>query len=549
MDTLIRRLFSKQENVHFMTAHFLKLLGVKVNLPSLEDAFEEHPDFPSLLAIKDVLSRFRVDSVAIKLADDRLSEIQLPFLSRTKADEFGAQNFTIVKPLETGGFEFLHPKSGKWVAFEKEEFDGLLTPIALFAEAAEGSGEKDYQAKRKAEARRVASQWLKMLLLPISGLVLLSWLAYMTPGNGAGFLAFFLLYLIGAGVGSLLLLFEIDQHNPLVKQVCSGGSKSTNCNAVLQSDGAKVLGMSWSLIGFTYFLSGLIVFTLADFAGTAYLALMSALSLAAVPFIAYSLYYQWRVVKQWCRLCLAVQVILAVQAAIVLFEGWYMQIAQLPAFPVRETLSLLLIFTLIMVLGESLIKSGKRAREGKKNKQSFIKLKSNPDIFESLTKNQRALSSPSDGLGILLGNPDAKHTLVKVCNPYCGPCAKAHPAISKLLSQNKDLKVQVIFTATNEDNDQKGPPVRHLLAIAQQGDLVKTEQALDDWYLAEQKDYEQFAFKYPLNGELALQREQIDKMSAWCDDVKIRHTPTYFLNGFELPQIYGIEDLDYFLKS
>jgi hypothetical protein len=29
-----------------------------------------------------------------------------------------------------------------------------------------------------------------------------------------------------------------------------------------------------------------------------------------------------------------------------------------------------------------------------------------------------------------------------------------------------------------------------------------TKQALDDWYLAEQKDYGTFASKYPMNGEL-----------------------------------------------
>ena len=41
MDTLIRQLFSMQENIHFMTEHFLKDLGVKVNLPSIEDTVHQ----------------------------------------------------------------------------------------------------------------------------------------------------------------------------------------------------------------------------------------------------------------------------------------------------------------------------------------------------------------------------------------------------------------------------------------------------------------------------------------------------------------------------
>lgn len=68
-------------------------------------------------------------------------------------------------------------------------------------------------------------------------------------------------------------------------------------------------------------------------------------------------------------------------------------------------------------------------------------------------------------------------------------------------------------------------------------------------YLSKEKDYADFASKYPLNGELVLQTEHIEKMHGWCRVVEIKHTPTYFLNGYELPQVYSVGDLDYFLKS
>ncbi|HKJ33478.1 MAG TPA: hypothetical protein VKA34_16700, partial [Balneolales bacterium] len=65
--------------------------------------------------------------------------------------------------------------------------------------------------------------------------------------------------------------------------------------------------------------------------------------------------------------------------------------------------------------------------------------------------------------------------------------------------------MQIIFTASGDDEDQKTAPAAHMLAIAIQKDETKTRKALDDWYNAEEKDYEQFAAKYPMNGEPDLQ--------------------------------------------
>lgn len=72
-------------------------------------------------------------------------------------------------------------------------------------------------------------------------------------------------------------------------------------------------------------------------------------------------------------------------------------------------------------------------------------------------------------------------------------------------------------------------------------------QALDDWYLADKKDYDLFATKYPMNGELTRQRDKIESMDKWCKAMDIHATPTLFINGYQLPDAYGIEELQYFL--
>jgi protein-disulfide isomerase len=145
-------------------------------------------------------------------------------------------------------------------------------------------------------------------------------------------------------------------------------------------------------------------------------------------------------------------------------------------------------------------------------------------------------------LGITIGNSSATNHIIKVCNPYCGPCAKAHEVLEELLHQ-KNVKVTILFNATNNENDIKALPTRHLLAIAALGDNTKTRQALDHWYLSERKDYELFANRYPMNGELNEQIEKIKKMQEWCSRAAITHTPTIFLNGHRLPENYTLEEI------
>jgi hypothetical protein len=111
------------------------------------------------------------------------------------------------------------------------------------------------------------------------------------------------------------------------------------------------------------------------------------------------------------------------------------------------------------------------------------------------------------------------------------------------------VKVQIIFTGTEGDQGQRSMISRHFLALYEKNDLHLMENALSEWYSAGKKDYEAFAAKYPMNGELQLQENKLSDMSRWCKKTEITFTPTIFINGHQLPEIYTIEDLKYFLPA
>lgn len=171
---------------------------------------------------------------------------------------------------------------------------------------------------------------------------------------------------------------------------------------------------------------------------------------------------------------------------------------------------------------------------------------SNKELFEYFLSSSRKITTNPDGLGIFLKGANSKYHVLKVCNPYCGLCARTHPLLEQLY-ETGNIDLQIVFVPGGGD-EIRIKIIGHLMGIASVGNLQQIRQALDDWYLQDQKDYDAFAAKYPLNGELAKQESKIKAMLDWAEKEQITHTPTIFINGYELPSAYAVEDLKYVLQ-
>jgi uncharacterized membrane protein/thiol-disulfide isomerase/thioredoxin len=357
-----------------------------------------------------------------------------------------------------------------------------------------------------------------------------------------------LLKLAGILITSLLLWYEVDKFNPGVQKICKGAGAKVNCNAVLNSQGAKLFSFaSWSEMGFFYFAGGFLALSLQPNQGLIHIIALA--NLLTLPYVCFSLYYQWKIVRHWCPLCLAVQSIFFIEFLNNCFSGTLSFTNISSAFTFSNTGLLLITFIIPLMFWYFIKPHLLKGKKGRDYKYELARLKANPDIFESLLQGQKKIVQNTDGLGVILGNPSGANTIIQICNPYCGPCARAHLEIDKLLHENNDLKVQIIFTASANKNDITAQPVRHFLAINEKADTKLIEKALDDWYLTEEKDYNKFAAKYPLNGEISHQDQKLSLMHKWCNEVGIQFTPTFFFNGYQLPEIYNLSDLRYFLNA
>ncbi len=556
MKFTISGLFRPKSNIIEITLLLVKLLKANISESTIRRELEEHPNYASLLSISDVLSNYGIKNICVNFLPEKFIKVPAPFITQIKEKNSAIEFFTIVKQLDQDTITFFEPEIHRWKTISIDEFLKICTRLVLLTEIGKYAGEKEFALKTRIEKRNYFFLSLTFLWLPII-IIIYCVFAIIKYNLIALFPVFYaIITIIGAFISVLLILYELDEFNPLFKQLCKAGKK-VNCSAILQAKASKIAGLSWSTLGVSYFTGNLILLLFMGITSPKVLFASAWFNVLSIPFVFFSVYYQWRIAKQWCLLCLAIQIILLLQFGIAFRAGWHSLltiISILPLIFIQEISA----FAIPLILISILLPALNKEKERKQIYTELQRLKHDPQIFEILLSKQKRLLQDSEGLGILLGNSKASCKIIKICNPYCAPCAKAHVTIEELLCNNPEIQLQIIFSVTKQEDDYRNEPVKHLLAIDELNDQGVKIRALEDWYLAEKKDYEAFAKKYPMNCDLKHQMSKIEDMNKWCEQVEISFTPTFFLsmslsNGEmtpfrQLPEIYNAAHLKYFLS-
>lgn len=522
------------------------LLGLRVTETTMKRDLVESPHYPSLLSLSDTFDRYGIPNAAYRLEAEKLGEISPPFIAFLSTHG-NLTDFVLVTAMTDDQVRFVY-RGSRTEKLSRQEFVKRYHEIVWLAEPGASGippGEKDYEKKRSEERTARIKKGSGVALITLALLMIAAWDLGLFSGvvmGGAGMAAFLSLLVTkvaGLSLAVLLLLYETGSGGDFVRNICQAGVQ-TDCGAVLGSKAASVGGVTWSEAGLCYFattLSGLL-FPGVPFAEKAWWLCWGGF--LAVLYTPFSLYYQWRVVKQWCPLCLRIQAVLVMEAvwsAIV-----YGDLAPAPSVPTLAAVAICAVWPVaaLAVIKPLLI----RVRDAEQYRGAYKRLRANPDLFEGLLRQQPQSPEAGAGVGILLGNPDAPIRIIKVCNPYCGPCAKAHPVLAEILDRNRNIQLRIVFSTGEAPDDRRAVAVRHFMTLAARNEPGLIERALNDWYGAPEKDYPVFLGKYPLKeGEGARALAEIAAMNEWCKQAEIAYTPTIFVNGYRLPEDYGAEDL------
>jgi len=528
----------ENENILYATSKLLQLLNVKVAISSLKNVLLSHPNYLSLFSISESLQQLKLETSALSIDKEEIHDLPCPFIAYLPA----GRRFITVAEVTHNIITYYDSGKGKKL-INKTHFFQQWDGVVLLANATEYSDDPEYKNIRRSEKVSYIKLPLFLCFLFIAGIMRL-----INTGN-LYFSTLIVCNYAGLIVSLLLLLYEYDQENSLIKQICSVGVR-TNCAAVLNSKASRLTHLlSWSEIGFTYFSGGLLLQLLT---GIHALVFLYWLNIAAFPFILLSLWYQAVIIKQWCVLCIVTQIILLTQfcSAVINHIPFHLAVSIIST-------SSLINFALAFVLPaftwffiKPLIH---KARTTDFQKFQLARIKNNRDVFVSMLQKQPQVTGDLTGLGITLGNPAAQNTLITVCSPYCGPCERAHLKIETLIKSNPNWKVQIVFPARIIDNDLKYNTVSYLMAVSeesnQQGKGWMKQQVLTDWYHSSKdhaERFEELVNRYPLTTDKKRQDQVIRAMDDWCRDNAVKFTPTFFVNGHRLPDEYDISDLQYF---
>jgi uncharacterized membrane protein len=534
-----------------IATEYVKALDVKVTRSSFRQAFEQHPHYPSVFALKKAFTRFDIESGAFDVPAQELQNLEAPFMAYMRLD--GWNDFVLVTSMDHENVTYLTGNK-KLKKESKQKFLDDYRKVVFVAEGTDRSGEIDYKEKLQQEFRASNKEkaiaaggilavviGMSMLMLPLIsvGEYLLAW--------AFGTISF--IKLGGVAATILLLMHEIDSTNSVTRNICSATRKA-NCDAILSGKGSRIFGVSWSEIGFFYFAATTLLLFLPILTAPTKIALLALSGTIISPFVLFSVYYQWRIAKQWCVLCLAVQSAIVLELLWSIGFFWIYPGSVLISSDIISIASGVLLSALIPATAWYGLKpvfiSAKKSSESLAEQK---RLKYNPEIFNALLQQQDSIVDGWQSIGITVGNPNAKHTIIKVCNPFCGPCAVAHPQLEDLVRSNPDYKLKIIFTTQNTPDDDGRDIVRHLMAIDEQKNNAATTHALDAWYDAPKRNYNDFVSKFPMNGDIERQNEKLEAMSKWCMLAEINYTPTIFINGKWLPVGYNIEDLKNILQK
>jgi len=509
----------------------------------LNELLELHNDYPSLLAIKDVLWEYRVESSAIRKNDYCYSDFEAPFICSIQKEHWSKESFVVVTDAYEGLLTYINPENDRPETIYIEEFNKIDKGIILLVNGENATNEIGYEANKRQEIVNNIVNLLPFIVL--TGLLLIAGINLLSIDNRLIIaLSFGYLFsgIAGVLISFMLVMHEMDSYNPFIREVCGMFGKQSSCQTVLSSSTSSFLGVSWSIWGFAYFTS-LLISTIFFSGSISNIINWSIVSILISPYILFSIYYQWKVVKAWCPLCLLIQMLILINLTLGITALYF---SSFRGFDIHQLLISFIMGIGILSIISMIIPAFKDAKKTKEYLMRWRKLHYKSEVFNALLRDRQP-AIYYDDLGILLGDVEAPNEIVKVCNPYCGPCSQAHPELDAILKNNLNVKVRVIFTATGQNDDYRTAPVRHLLAVEEKYGKEEVHEALSDWYSSGKKDYGSFALKYPVNGSLDLQDAKILKMREWCDNMKIRVTPTFFVNGHEMPENYSIKDLKNFL--
>lgn len=498
---------------------FLDALEVRYTKKYADSLYDEHPHRGNMYGLQQMLGVYGIRTLGVYLEEKDLTRLNYPCVLHTGND------FAVA--LDCDDSRIVSWQRGRKQAFTHEAFRQEWTGNALVVEEAQEAREPDFGLHRREallSAARSHSLSVLLAMAAVAGLV----------AHGAALPASALWWLALNGLGlclcALLLQKQLYGESPYADRVCSLFHQA-DCDGLLRDGAARVWGFSWSEVGLGYFAAAILVGALCPPAA----GVLLGANLAAMAFGLWSIYYQWRVARRWCVLCVAVQAVAWTAGLVALCGAPYFVPTAGTGFWTAWTFAA----CIVSVHGYAAHRQAERERAGAV--QRFRSLKADADVAGALMGRSTHYAVSDADSSILFGNRAARLRITILSNPHCNPCARLHHRVDALLkAHGSDLCVQYVFMAFSERLEDS---CRYLISRYDPNDPAGTLRAYAEWYAGGKDRYEDIVATQAERLHTPEVEQEVQKHFHWRRTNGLASTPTILVNGYLLPREYELEDL------
>lgn len=519
-------IFRKRTMNDFFSFLFQYLEKEKIPFDKPEFLFQiqSHPNYPSLLAISETLSFFKIENMAARVEFSEIDNMPDRFITLL-SENLSVPHFYFIEKKDNSYF---CTKDKNTIEVSKSVLETRWTDMVLLAE--------NRQIEDSLKIEKLEWNWVLLSLF----FVLFGATLFLYGGNLRQH--FFLVFpTIGIFLSIAAFNDFFGKNSKSLNGFCNKVT-SNSCTSIVNHDRWKIFKLfnfiDLSILFFTSQFLGLFILTLSG-DSVSFFMIQKIILLISLPVILISLYFQKNVEKNWYSICL-------MTIGVVLFEMIYCVLFQMDNFIIsyKSVFVFSLVFSTVSFVWYFFKKILMERKEFKFKANSF---RSNYEIFKILLKQKERISLPYTP--IILGNKESKTQITIITNPFCGPCKDVHEILDKILEKHeKYLQVKIIFkTDIDIEGVENKKFFRALMGVYFEKGETQFREVLNYWFkVVNVNDWMQF---FKTEADVEKVEAIYNLQSDWCRENSFSYTPVIFINGYEYPSVYDRENLYFFINE
>lgn len=509
---------------------YLKSKGISIDQNEFIFQLESHPDWGTLLAVNDTLDFFNINTAVFKVNNDNIKDLPSRFIAYINEEQKKPDFAYVVK--DSSHYTIYTATNNYGSSVPYEEFERIFKNIVLIAE-----NSKELIHNKPSNKFINNNILFGLLMLIIIGIILFF-------SKSALMVTLTCISIVGLILSIEALKTELGENSLVSNALCSA-IPNADCSQVINSKKtSKLIKVKISDISICFFssqlLSLLLFSLLSDYSH--YFNFLCISLILAFPLTLYSLYFQYKIEKKWCPICLSIILLIYIQFLLLISNDY-------PFLKYSISLPLLLLFLFGLAFTALVWSFFKpiilHLSNLKKESLKLRRLVRNYDLFKSYLKSQNKIEIPNH-TPIVLGNPKANFIISVVTSPYCGHCAQMDVILGNILKKHyNDIRINIFFPTIDWINlrDNAKNLIRYLFdSYYNEGE----ESFINNLsYIFATKDFSMYENKSIENIEKI--EKKIILQSQFCISNNLSLTPTIFLNGYKYPRIYDRKYLESFI--